>query len=52
MTAGEEGVGGKRYTAGGDWSRRGERPWRRRRVTTVVELRRHLVRTGTVESLW
>lgn len=37
--------------AGGDWSRRGERPGRRRRLTMVVELRRHLVRTGVVDSL-
>lgn len=37
--------------AGGDWSRREERPGFRRRLIMVVELAKHLVRTGVVESL-
>lgn len=51
MTAGEEWVGGKRYTALGDWSRSEEMPGRRRRPTIAVALSRVLVRIGVVESL-
>lgn len=37
--------------AGGDWSSRGERPGLRRRLMMAVELARHFVRIGVVESL-